>query len=37
LLRAAIVEGDKIAGKYSTMTGYGLIMGDNTGMPVSHA
>ena len=37
LLGAAIVEGDKIAGQYSAMTEYGLIMGRNTDTLVSHA
>jgi hypothetical protein len=36
LLRAAIVEGGKIAGQYSAMTGYGLITGRNTDTPVSN-
>ncbi len=26
----------KMAGQYSTMTGYGLLIGRNTGTPVSH-
>jgi arylsulfatase len=26
----------KMAGQYSSMTGYGLLIGRNTGTPVSH-
>ena len=26
----------KVAGQYSAMTGYGLLIGRNTGTPVSH-
>ena len=30
-------KGIKVAGQYSTMTGYGLLIGRNTATPVSHA
>jgi arylsulfatase len=30
------VKGITVAGQYSTMTGYGLLVGRNTGTPVSH-
>jgi len=31
------LKGVKVAGQYSAMTGYGLLIGRNTGTPVSHA
>jgi arylsulfatase len=31
------LKGIKVAGQYSTVTGYGLLIGRNTGTPVSHA
>ena len=30
------LKGMRVAGQYSTMTGYGLLVGRNTGTPVSH-
>ena len=30
------LKGIKVAGQYSAMTGYGLLIGRNTGTPVSH-
>ncbi len=32
----AELEGIKVAGQYSAITGYGLLIGRNTGTPVSH-
>ncbi len=34
--KVAEVKDVKVAGQYSTMTGYGLQIGRNTGTPVSH-
>jgi arylsulfatase A-like enzyme len=34
--QVATLEGIKIAGQYSAVTGYGLLIGRNTGTPVSH-
>ena len=30
------MKGIKVAGQYSAVTGYGLLIGRNTGTPVSH-
>ena len=30
------LKGIKVAGQYSAVTGYGLLIGRNTGTPVSH-
>jgi arylsulfatase len=30
------LTGIKVAGQYSAVTGYGLLIGRNTGTPVSH-
>ena len=30
------LKGIKVAGQYSAVTGYGLLVGRNTGTPVSH-
>ncbi|MFN5531955.1 MAG: hypothetical protein ACK5F7_15385, partial [Planctomycetaceae bacterium] len=32
----AKLTGIKVAGQYSAVTGYGLLIGRNTGTPVSH-
>ena len=34
--KVAELKGIKMAGQYSSMTGYGLLIGRNTGTPVSH-
>jgi len=34
--KVAELKGIKMAGQYSSMTGYGLLVGRNTGTPVSH-
>lgn len=34
--KVAELQGIKMAGQYSNMTGYGLLIGRNTGTPVSH-
>ena len=34
--QVATLEGIKVAGQYSAVTGYGLLIGRNTGTPVSH-
>ena len=34
--QVAELKGVKVAGQYSAMTGYGLLIGRNAGTPVSH-
>jgi hypothetical protein len=34
--RVGELKGVRVAGQYSSVTGYGLLIGRNTGTPVSH-
>jgi hypothetical protein len=35
-MKVSELQGVQMAGQYSAMTGYGLLIGRNTGTPVSH-